>query len=284
MENLDARKVSISNLGWDVDPKEIRALVEEIGKVDSLDLKADPLGKKMHMGFGTITFESDIIAQKAANELNGKLLSGRPMLVKCLVPPKDDGKSNRGDAKIHALPASVQGTIDSMTPAELWAVLSEIKTLTEASYEQARALLLQYPNLTHSLLVIEERLGMLQTTPPKLQTLLQEYLTTNANVSNTLSSMSGVSSSTSTPSASQVALPAAPASEQVDPEQVALLRAIIAMSDAEVAALPADQLVSVQQVRLAVKLPISSINAMPPEQRDEMLQLRQQLVGVLGTL
>lgn len=54
------------------------------------------------------------------------------------------------------------------------------------------------------------------------------------------------------------------------------------MSDAEVASQPPDQREMMALVRTAVLTPLAGLMALPPAQRDELLQYRQQLQDTMG--
>jgi hypothetical protein len=64
-----------------------------------------------------------------------------------------------------AVSPSVSAAVAALSPAELWSIMSEMKAEVDSNRENARALLTQFPVLAAALLLIQERLGMLQAAP-----------------------------------------------------------------------------------------------------------------------
>lgn len=152
---------------------------------------------------------------------------------------------------------SIKAALDRMSPAELWAILAELKGMAAADPDAARGLLLQYPMLAHAVVHIQAMLGTLATPTPGYAGAVLVAGGTGA-------------------------VEAAPAG--VEDEQKALVRSVLAMSDADVAAMPADQREGVEQIRTALRSPLEALQALAPPLRDELLQLRDQLTAVLASV
>lgn len=167
-------------------------------------------------------------------------------------------------ASASAAPPSIRAALENMSPGELWAILSELKSMASSSPEQAHALLGQYPMLAHAIVHIQAMLGTLATPTSAYAAALAK---------NGGSLMPGDASA-------QGAAEAVP----VDEEQKALVKSVLAMSDAEVAAMPTEQREGVEQIRLALGSPLEVLEAMEGAAREELLQLREQLTQVLAAL
>ena len=306
MESAKRVGVFIGNLAPDATAEQVGSLVQEVvgSPARSVNLQPDPHGGRPHRGYGYAVFDSDAIAARAVVALNGRLFNGRPL--RSNLAPAGVGTTTAQRTPL--LAGSVRTAVDGLSTAELWAIASEIKALSERNYDQARQLLGQYPMLTHAMLRIEERLGMLQAMPAAMHEQARQLAAAQAQqaaaqaqqqkeaaaaaaaaaaaqqqqqtaaaqpVAYSVSSSSESSFSSSSPTLPTVA-------PIDDPEQVELLRGILGMTDDEVTALEGEQREGVMQVRNAVGMGMEAIAALQPGERDELLTLRAQLIATLG--
>ena len=246
----------------------ISELLRAVGPLASpLALERDPHGVGAHRGFGYAVFMDSASAARAVASLDGRMVEGRALRI-VAAPGDADGS---GAGRPVALVPSVAAAVDGMSPAELWAVASEVKALVEdgsSGEAQVRGLLARFPMLAHALLRVEERLGMLQAqVPPSLA--------------------SGVAAATAHVTAARqrqqpVPEPPLPSAHRDPPrsdveEQVAVLRGILSLTDEDVAQMDADQARDVVLVRRAAGLNAGALAALPPDQREELLVMRGQL-------
>jgi hypothetical protein len=170
---------------------------------------------------------------------------------------------------IAAMPPSIRAALSSMSHAELWSILNELKQMASKDQEQVKALLLQYPMLAHAIVHIQNITGNLK-------------VPTTAYVNAALAHgdpMVQARASAAAPAAQSAGGDgggSAAASGGPEDEQKTIIRNILAMSDGEVAALPADKRAGVEQIRNAMRLAPETLPA-------ELLQLRQQLQALLAS-
>ena len=83
-----AQKLFIGSLAWGATEDELRELFETVGPVESATIISDrETGRSKGFGFVEMTSEED--AQKAVEELNGKELAGRAIVVNEARPRED---------------------------------------------------------------------------------------------------------------------------------------------------------------------------------------------------
>lgn len=90
-----ASKLYIGGLAYSVSDKELEAFFAEIGKVISAVVIKDR-DSGQSKGFGFVEMENDADAKKAIEELNGKDLSGRSIMVSEARPQEDRRSSGGG--------------------------------------------------------------------------------------------------------------------------------------------------------------------------------------------
>lgn len=86
--------IYVGNFSRDVTEEEVRAVFENYGKVDSVKVIKDSFSGESR-GFGFVEMPDETQAQAAINELNGKELKGRNMVVN-KARPRTEGRSGRG--------------------------------------------------------------------------------------------------------------------------------------------------------------------------------------------
>ncbi|GIU68483.1 MAG: RNA-binding protein [Candidatus Pacearchaeota archaeon] len=76
-----SKRIYIGNLPWKIDKKELEKIFSVFGKIeDAIVIINRHTGKSK--GFGFVTFSEDKDARKAIDEMNGKEVLGRKILVK----------------------------------------------------------------------------------------------------------------------------------------------------------------------------------------------------------
>lgn len=88
-QNKDAEqqenKLFVGNLAWAVTSEELGELFSEVGEVTSSNVISDRQTGRSR-GFGFVEMATPELAQKAVEELNGKELQGRPIVVNIAKP------------------------------------------------------------------------------------------------------------------------------------------------------------------------------------------------------
>ena len=90
-----ASKLYVGGLAYSVSDKELEAFFAELGKVVSAVVIKDR-DSGQSKGFGFVEMENDADAKKAIEELNGKDLSGRSIMVSEARPQEDRRSSGGG--------------------------------------------------------------------------------------------------------------------------------------------------------------------------------------------
>ena len=84
----------VSNLGFNVQDEDLKALFTEFGEVSSAKVIMDRTTNQSR-GFGFVEMPDDASAQKAINELNGKMADGRSIKISEARPKEDKPRTNR---------------------------------------------------------------------------------------------------------------------------------------------------------------------------------------------
>lgn len=77
---MNKSKVYVGNLSWGIDTDQLKQAFEQFGNiVDAIVVTDRQTGRSR--GFGFVEFEEEEAAQKAIDEMNGKDLDGREIVV-----------------------------------------------------------------------------------------------------------------------------------------------------------------------------------------------------------
>ena len=192
--------VHIGNIPYELLADELHQLLHSFGPV-SVTLLPDPTSVKPHRGFAHVTFHGDAAANHCISQLNGFIVYGRPLRVeRSRTGSGGTGAIPRGGGPVHvygthnvidhafaartsvpvmphfesrpALPqapppttiSSVRSVVESMSAAEQYDILATLRTMcdTPGGRDNAEELLSSCPSFAHAVLMMEERLGMLQ--------------------------------------------------------------------------------------------------------------------------
>lgn len=74
-------KLFVGNISWDATEEDIRKAFKAIGTVLEVKLVNDREKPGRHKGFGFVTMDSDEEAMRAIEELDGKEIAGRAVVV-----------------------------------------------------------------------------------------------------------------------------------------------------------------------------------------------------------
>ena len=83
-------RLYVGGLSFDTTDEELRTFFEQAGKVESAQVVTDRSSGRSR-GFGFVEMASNAEARKAIEELNGKLLGGRPVTVAEARPQERSG-------------------------------------------------------------------------------------------------------------------------------------------------------------------------------------------------
>jgi RNA recognition motif-containing protein len=89
--------IYVSNLGFNVQDEDLKAMFAEYGTVSSAKIIFDKITSQSR-GFGFVEMPDDVAAQKALKELNGAMKDGRPIKV-TEARPREDRNSGRSSNK-----------------------------------------------------------------------------------------------------------------------------------------------------------------------------------------
>lgn len=87
-------KIHVGNLSSDISEEDLRVALEQFGTVESATIVKDKFSGQSE-GFGFVEMAVQAEAQSAINELNGKELKGRELIVK-KSRPHTGGQNSRG--------------------------------------------------------------------------------------------------------------------------------------------------------------------------------------------
>lgn len=90
-------KLFVSNIDFDVNTDQLRAMFEEVGAVINAVIATDRETKRSK-GFAFVEMESEADAEKAIEQVNNKAVNGRPMKV-CLDRGKNAGSGGSEDGE-----------------------------------------------------------------------------------------------------------------------------------------------------------------------------------------
>lgn len=93
-----ANKLFIGNLAWAVTSDDLNEAFAQIGEVLSATVITDRQTGRSR-GFGFVEMATAELAEKAVEEMNGKELSGRTIVVNIARPKADRDDSDRGPRK-----------------------------------------------------------------------------------------------------------------------------------------------------------------------------------------
>ena len=91
---IEKNKLFVGNLSFDIDQEKLSALFEEIDGVEVLEanLILDRETRRPR-GFGFVKVKTDEMADKAVNELNGREVEGRKIVVSIAKPQENRERS-----------------------------------------------------------------------------------------------------------------------------------------------------------------------------------------------
>ena len=82
------KKVYVGNLSYTVTTDELRKLFTEFGEVIDATVITDKMSGRSK-GFGFVEYGEEEMAQKAVDEMNGKEVDGRKLVVNFARPPRE---------------------------------------------------------------------------------------------------------------------------------------------------------------------------------------------------
>lgn len=92
------KNLYVGNLPYSAQEADLENLFGQSGKVASVKIISDRYSGKSK-GFGFVEMESDEDAQKAIQELNGKDMEGRSLIVNEARPRKEGGRGGGGGGR-----------------------------------------------------------------------------------------------------------------------------------------------------------------------------------------
>jgi cold-inducible RNA-binding protein len=90
-----SKRLYVGNLPYSVTDEALNTMFSEVGTVASANIISDRMSGRPK-GFGFVEMENDEDAQKAIDQLNGKDMEGRAIVVNEARPMNENRDSNRG--------------------------------------------------------------------------------------------------------------------------------------------------------------------------------------------
>ena len=87
------KRVYVGNIPFKYRGKDLREIFSEFGEVEFATVILDKFNRRRSKGFGFVSFVNDDEAKKAIQEMNGKELDGREIIVN-EAKPREEAKTN----------------------------------------------------------------------------------------------------------------------------------------------------------------------------------------------
>jgi hypothetical protein len=278
-----AQRVFIGNVSYEVTSDQLHALCLEAGPVLQFELRADPKGEHRHRGQGYVIYPDEATAMRAIQQLNGRVLGGRTVKFAHMEPAGSapGGRSSQGShhpplaglapggapppGAASWAPPRVRERLDALSPAEVRTVLGELRSQAAAQPDATRQLLRQYPVLAQSVVYLMGQSGALRVPTPA-------YTAAAAAAPPPLDAAAAAVSTAAPPLSAR-----GPPLSEDERAQLDMVRGILALGEDAVAAMPPEQREGVQQIRMALNLPVERLRG-----NAELLELRGQLTGLFS--
>lgn len=157
---------------------------------------------------------------------------------------------------------TVKNVVSSMSNSEISTLLDELHSYSIEHPEKTRALLMQYPMLAHAIV---------------------HMLAVSGGVHGQSGSKAPTSGPTTTTAPYDPRMQNAPVSEPEEESQKLLLRRIVNMTEDEVNSLQGSEQGDIRNIRYALLTPLDELNRLPPNERDQILQMRNELTTVMNS-
>lgn len=88
-------KLYVGNLPYSVTDEDLKSMFADYGQIEEAVIIFDKFSQRSK-GFGFVTLADDAMAQKAIEEMNGKEVEGRALVVNEARPREEGGRDRRG--------------------------------------------------------------------------------------------------------------------------------------------------------------------------------------------
>ena len=261
--------VFVGNIPYDISEEQLIKVFSEVGRVVDFRLVSDREQGKFK-GYGFCEYEDAETAASAVRNLNDVEVGGRPLRLDYADadPMQDNGRGRTPNVQ-PTLPEGVPiplgvsatdvitQTIASLPPNQLMDILTQMKALTTHSPEQARHLLVTNPQLAYA--IFHAMLMMNVVDPVVVQTVVSETAPA-AGMPPASMHMEPVMTPAPPPQPhppqgyppmSAQPMPAAPPLQapQLDEQQRMLLHQVLQLTPEQIQALPPDQRAGILQLK-----------------------------------
>jgi len=92
---MDKKKLYVGNLPWSINNNSLNELFATYGEITEAIVITDRMSGRSK-GFGFVTFADEVVAEKAAAEMNGKTVEERQIVVNVARPREERPNGFRG--------------------------------------------------------------------------------------------------------------------------------------------------------------------------------------------
>lgn len=89
---MQVKRIYVGNIPFKYRGKDLREIFSKFGEVEFATVILDRFNRRRSKGFGFVSFVSDEEAEKAIQEMNGKELDGRAIVVNEAKPREESKK------------------------------------------------------------------------------------------------------------------------------------------------------------------------------------------------
>jgi cleavage stimulation factor subunit 2 len=161
------RSIFVANIAFETTEDELKAVLCEVGPVVNLKLIQDPVTGKSR-GFGFCEYEDTETALSACRNLVGREVNGRPLRIDSAMnapgdsfrgPPGNPQQQGPVEPPLYgqpvppeSAPEAITKAVASLPPEQMYELMKQIKWCIQYNPREAKQLLLQNPQLAYALL------------------------------------------------------------------------------------------------------------------------------------
>jgi len=268
-QQANSRSVFVGNIPYEATEEQIEDIFRQVGPVVSFRLVFDrETGKPK--GYGFVEYKDSQTALSAMRNLNGTEINGRALRVYFAEMEKDQAPSGGGGSGT-SMQNDISKVLEGMSNSQLYEIMVQMKGLIQKKPEQAQQLLMNHPHLAYALLNAQVLLGVISPQDAQQLHLAAQQQPGQVNTNNMTNNMAN-------PNAFQ--MPSFVQQPYLQPQvtipfiQPLIQQPIVTPNIDVFANLDGDKKELLDQI---LKLTPEQIEAFPPHEQAQMLQLRQAM-------
>jgi len=155
----NSRSVFVGNIPYEATEEQIQEIFAQVGPVVSFRLVFDrDTGKPK--GYGFVEYRDSQTALSAMRNLNGYEINARALRVYFAEMEKDQNPSGGGGGGTN-MQNDISKVLEGMSNSQLYEIMVQMKGLIQKKPEQAQQLLMNHPHLAYALLNAQVLLGVI---------------------------------------------------------------------------------------------------------------------------